>query len=126
MKINRVLICGSRAWSDVGRIESFFDDWVGKIPHTERVKRMVITGGARGADQIADRVADRFGVQRVVIPANWTGYGRSAGPKRNALMLDLMEPDYCVAFRSPGESRGTDSMIALCRARGVDVVVVSP
>jgi acyl-CoA synthetase (NDP forming) len=51
-------------------------------------------------------------------PANWKKHGKSAGPIRNQLMLDVGKPDLVIAF--PGGS-GTADMIRRARKAGVPV-----
>lgn len=116
----RVLICGSRDWTDVQRIraEMLGLSWPAVIIH----------GAARGADSIAWEVAqnyaDRFQVE--VYPANWKMHGKAAGHIRNQQMLDEGKPDLVLAFRLPGVSRGTDDMIRRARQAGLPVKVVMP
>jgi hypothetical protein len=53
------------------------------------------------------------------IPADWKTHGRSAGPKRNLMMLD-MKPDLVLAFWD-GKSPGTKHLIENARKRGIPV-----
>lgn len=97
---DRVVICGSRDWTDVATIRNRIATLPGNA--------VVITGGARGADQIAEIEARVLGRHVAVVKALWASYGKSAGHKRNVAMLAL-EPDYVIAFwdgRSPG-TKGT-------------------
>lgn len=111
----RVVVCGSRTWTDR---KSVRDRMVELPPGTE-----VITGAARGADTLADNYASELGLNRVIFPINWTGQGKAAGALRDRRMLDL-GPDLVIAFRADGESRGTDDMIEECRKRGIPFEVV--
>lgn len=72
----------------------------------------------KGADLLADQWAAGRGVACERVPAHWTRWPRSGGPKRNAEMLKRFKPNLVVAF--PGD-RGTANMIALARAAGVSV-----
>jgi hypothetical protein len=83
---------------------------------------LVIHGDADGADWIADAVAQTWGVPRVKFPANWTGEGKSAGPKRNRRMFDLITPDAVLAFPMP-DSVGTRDMMRYAKAKGCPVLV---
>lgn len=112
----RVIVCGSRKWDDVRAVRERLEN----LPHLSEI----ITGGAAGADRIGDRVADEMGYFRIIFPANWNGQGKAAGPLRNRRMLD-MEPDLVIAFRSSGESRGTDDMIRECARRGISCEVIN-
>lgn len=71
----------------------------------------VVSGGARGADTLAERYAQERGLQMIVFPAEWKKYGRRAGFIRN---VDIIrECDVCFAFWD-GESHGTQHDIELC------------
>lgn len=72
-------------------------------------------GGASGADTDASAAARRLGMHVCLVPARWQSEGRAAGPLRNERMLDVARPDAVLAFRAPGESRGTDHAIAAAR-----------
>jgi hypothetical protein len=115
-----VVICGSRVWWDGSAIARR----IRALPRDA----LVITGGAEGADKYADDFARYFGYDRLIVPANWTRYGKAAGPVRNQRMLDMLTPntdDLLLAFRCDGVSRGTDDMIRRARKCGVKVEVIS-
>jgi hypothetical protein len=110
----RVLVCGSRSWRDkeaiARRLKSLPAD------------AMIVTGGALGADQLADDVARDLGLERVIIPANWNRHGRQAGILRNLRMLDT-RPELVLAFWN-GDSPGTKHTIGEARKRGIRVEVI--
>ena len=110
----RVLITGSRHWSDWGAIaaelEGFDDDTV------------IVTGGARGADRMAQDVAYEMGYSVAIYQAEWDKYGRQAGPGRNQRMVDA-GADLCLAFPLAG-SMGTWDCVRRARAAGIPVKVV--
>jgi hypothetical protein len=68
----------------------------------------VITGGARGADQMGHRWAAEHGLPQEVFQADWARFGKGAGPRRNRVMAEA--GDRLVAFWD-GLSRGTADMI---------------
>lgn len=82
---------------------------------------VIITGGARGADEIAAQAADYFGLSSVVIHAKWDKHGKRAGYLRNIEMLD-MNPRLVIAFQREG-SRGTQHTIDEARKRGIETEV---
>lgn len=68
----------------------------------------IVSGGARGIDRMAERFAGTHGLKMTVFPAEWDKYGRSAGPRRNQLIID--HADQVIAFPD-AQSIGTlDSM----------------
>ena len=70
----------------------------------------VISGCARGADQLGERWAQELGKPVIRMPADWDKYGKSAGYKRNEEMARIAT--HLVAFWD-GSSRGTKHMIDL-------------
>lgn len=114
----KVLVCGGRDFThyeDVGRVLDRLN--------ADRPIRMVIHGNARGADSCASVWAirqRRKGVFNVPVPAQWSKFGKAAGPKRNQKMLG-MKPDLVIAF--PG-GRGTADMVRRATAAGVEVIEI--
>ena len=115
----RVLICGSRDWTDIELIRS----WIAKLQ--DWGYSTVIEGEARGADSIARNEANKAGMIVMKFPANWDKYGKSAGPIRNTQMLVEGKPDLVVAFHNNIQiSKGTKNMIKQAEAARVKVILV--
>lgn len=130
MTAPRILVTGSRAWTDGGLIARALFGAVESL--SDREGRIVLVhGGARGADSIAHQIWLRgFWRQRMipadlaqpeVHPADWVRYGRAAGHRRNAEMVAL-GADICLAFPL-GDSPGTRGCVALAEKAGIPVVV---
>ena len=114
----RVLCCGGREFLDREMLAATLD----RI-HQERRFSLLIAGGARGADMMAEEWARTVGLPCTVYQADWAGLGRKAGPIRNQQMLDEGQPELVVAF--PG-GRGTADMVRRARGAGVEVIEVLP
>ena len=71
----------------------------------------VISGGANGADLLAEKWAINNQIKLTIIKPNWSLYGRGAGIKRNEKIINDCE--YCIAFWD-GKSKGTLSSIKFC------------
>ena len=112
----KVLVCGSRDWTDYEAIQKRLSH----LPYPVEI----IEGGARGADKLARKAAAELGLEVVEHPANWKAYGKSAGFMRNIKMLDRENPALVIAFQKDG-SRGTQHMIGAARSRGIGVEVIS-
>ena len=112
----RVLICGSRLWTDYDFIYTYLAGCsLCKVD-------TVIHGACRGADLLGARAAIALGATVQAYPANWTKYGRSAGPIRNAKMVDEGRPDIVLAFHENiSKSRGTQHMIGIAKRHGIPV-----
>lgn len=113
----RYVFCGSRGW-------------IHRVPIRERLKELpedavVVVGGARGADTIAEEEARAMGLAVEVYPARWDEEGRSAGFRRNERMLNLRDVAGVFAFRCRGRSNGTDHTVRLAKSLGIAGRVVS-
>lgn len=98
-------IVGSREFDDYGLlIESIFD-----VLALQEI-RQVVSGGAKGADSLAERFAKDFNIPLVVHKANWNKYGKAAGMIRNKTIVE--DSDFVIAFWN-GKSRGTKNSIEL-------------
>jgi len=72
----------------------------------------LVSGGARGADSLAERYAREHGLPIDVLPADWAGQGRGAGLARNKEIV--ARADYVLAFWD-GASPGTRNTIGHAR-----------
>lgn len=112
----RVLVCGSRGWESVWQVRMVYAE-LDKLKPTE-----IISGGARGADRVAEVWAKTNSVPITVITPNWEKYGRRAGILRNNQMLDT-KPDLVLAFWD-GLSKGTKHTIDEALRRNMKVEVI--
>ncbi len=113
--IRRVLITGSRNWTDEESIRRLIDS----LPNDA----VVIHGACpTGADAIADRLAKARGLAVTAFEAEWESFGFAAGPLRNEEMVCVGMPTEAHAFPLPG-SRGTWDCVRRCRKKGIPVTV---
>jgi len=110
----RVLLTGSRRWSDWEAV----NDPLQEFPEGT----VVIHGGAKGLDSIAEQLACALGFKTEVYEAEWDLRGLSAGPTRNQEMLDKGKPTEVLAFPLP-DSKGTIDMIKRAWRAGLPVRV---
>lgn len=114
----RLLICGSRDWTD--------GDLILRELSSLRDVEVVIEGEAPGADTLARKAAEHLGLPVLPFPADWEKHGRAAGPLRNQRMLDEGKPDLILAFVDGLDtSRGTADMVSRARLAGVEVRLFS-
>lgn len=117
----RILITGSRDWSDKQAIVDAVMDLNNWYPIDW--DEVVIVHGAcpTGADKIADDFAEAYDLQVERHPANWSLHGKAAGPKRNQKMVDL-GADIVLAFPK-GASKDTRNCIKAAEKAGLRVKV---
>lgn len=117
----RIIIAGSRVFDNYNLLESTISEFL--IENTNNVE--IISGTARGADQLGEQFARNHGYQVRRFPANWNLYGKSAGPIRNREMAEYASGGQGVLFAFwDGKSRGTKSMINLAKKYGLEVHVM--
>ena len=113
----KILITGSREWTNTEIIKNAIE--FHSKPSEDTI---IIHGGAKGADAIADQLAIQFGWSRIIYPANWTLHGKSAGPTRNKFMLVSSKPDVVLAFPTTS-SRGTWDCVNTAKLLNLKVVL---
>jgi hypothetical protein len=80
----------------------------------------MVSGGAPGVDTLGEHWAHELGIPVSRFLADWTRYGRRAGPIRNMEMADFAEALIAVW---DGKSKGTGAMIGEARRRRLQVFV---
>lgn len=115
----RILVTGSRDWTDRGVIfRALLSAWdrTGRDPRATLVQGECHLGGA---DSIAAEIWCDWGLPVEGHPAEMGPNGHILGPARNKRMVDL-GADVCLAFPLPS-SRGTRNCMRLAREAGIPV-----
>jgi len=102
----KLAIVGSRTFNDYDVLEMFIQDTVGISNLT-----MIVSGGAKGADTLAEKFAKDYNIPIKIFRPNWK-LGKSAGYLRNKDIVD--ECDILIAFWD-GKSKGTKHSINLAQ-----------
>lgn len=118
----RVLVCGSRDFSDRKVIRAFLRELSVRERFHPGERITIVHGAARGVDRWAGEDAAALGFDVEAHPADWKAHGKRAGLIRNAHMLSL-GCTRVVAFWD-GKSRGTQHMIRIAREANARVTVV--
>lgn len=124
MKELRVLIVGSRDFNDYVLLETRVDDYL-KDKYDYNI--VIVSGGARGADTLAEKYAKTKHYDLKVFPAQWNKYGKMAGYIRNEEMhkyIAEIENRCCIAFWD-GASRGTQHNFPLATKYNTEIVIVN-
>lgn len=105
-----LLVAGSRGYEDYKEMCNVLD-FLLKNQIAQEKHIIIVSGGARGANTLAERYADEHGYGKNIIPAQWDKYGRGAGYRRNEEMhLHIASPSGrnrgCVCFWDM-KSKGT-------------------
>lgn len=112
----KVAIVGSRDYPDLDEVRRYVREQLADDD-------VVVSGGARGVDRAAESEARRRGLQVLIFPAEWDKYGKSAGMRRNAQLVDTCE--MLIAWWD-GTSRGTANSVDRALRAGKPVRVFQP
>ena len=110
----RVIVAGSRGFSNYGFLAKTLD----YLLQNKGSDVVIISGTARGTDQMGERYAAEHGLKVVRFPAEWDKYGKSAGYRRNEEMA--RNADAAVIFWD-GVSRGSKHMIDIAKEHKLQV-----
>ena len=106
----KLLIAGSRS------IKEFdFEKYVPKATD------LIITGGANGIDNLAERYADKKRISKLVLRPQYNLYGKGAPIKRNEKMVELCDAALIIW---DGYSAGTSYTLNYANKVGKAVILV--
>lgn len=113
---------GSRDMTDRDLMATAIGDVLASGWHPAAKDIVIVHGNYRGADQLADEIARKAGMQTEPHDANWSELGPKAGPLRNQEMVDAGAA-VCLAFphRPFGEGGGTWDCVKRALAAGIPV-----
>jgi len=107
-----VAVIGSRKFTDYELMKKTLD---------KLEIELIVSGGAIGADTLAEKYAEEHDIPTIIHKPNWRLYGKAAGFIRNKYIVD--DADIVVAFWD-GKSRGTEHSIDLARKVGKKVIII--
>ena len=111
----KILVTGSRYYSDRIQMDKVLDE-IGPFA--------IVHGAAKGADSLASEWAQAHQVEELPYPAQWSKYGRSAGPIRNEQMLNSETNIELVVAFPLKTSIGTWHMVNLAKARNIPTRII--
>lgn len=94
-----IAVVGSRGFGDYELLAKVLDKFKPFV---------LVTGGAKGADTLAEEYADKNGLLKIIIKPDWDTHGKKAGFLRNYDIVD--KSDFIVAFWDL-DSKGTKHSI---------------
>ena len=106
----KLLIAGSRNIADFD-----LSPWIPK--QTD----LIISGGAIGVDQIAERYADTHKISKLILVPQYQKYGKNAPLKRNETMVEIADS---VLIIWDGLSRGTKHTIHYAQKLNKPIIIV--
>jgi hypothetical protein len=117
----RILVTGDRNW----RCEEMAQRIVQRLIARHGRDITIVHGACSGVDMAFDRAAILAGVSKEPHPADWTRFGKQAGPRRNAAMVNAGADLAIAVHRDIAASKGTRGCACLCLAAGIPTWLVS-
>lgn len=82
---------------------------------------LIISGGAKGVDTLAEQYADRRGISKLILRPDYRRYGRAAPLIRNRKMVDLADR---IIIIWDGSSRGTRHTIEYAESISKSITLI--
>jgi len=109
----KIAVIGSRGFADRALLIRTLDGIADK--------KMIVSGGAKGADQMAEEYARERGIEVKIFLPDYQKHKQGAPIRRNELIV--READLVVAFWD-GKSKGTKDTINKAKSSGKEVKLV--
>lgn len=109
----KIAVIGSRSFNDFVILKQILDEFL--------ELSLIVSGGAKGADQLAVQYAFTRSIPTRIFNPNWSVHKRGAGHRRNELIIK--ESDLVLAFWD-GNSKGTSNTIELSKKLGKPIRIV--
>ena len=114
-----IAIVGGRNVDSFGFVEKKFLETI-KEMEIEKEDVVIVSGGAKGVDSFAKKIALKHNIDIIEIIPLWSKYGKKAGLLRNHAIISLS--DIVIAIPDK-KSKGTWHSVKLARKQGKKLVV---
>lgn len=113
----KIAIVGSRKFNDYPLLKNVVKDF---IDHQNDVKITIVSGGAKGADALAEKFAQEFEFEMKIFHPNWEQLGNKACSARNTQIVAFS--DIVFAFWD-GKSPGTNDSITKAKQMHKQLII---
>ena len=117
MKDGKVAIVGDRNFLDY----SYFKKVIDLYKDVWGIS-FIVSGGARGVDTLAERYAKENEISYTAFVAEWSKYGKGAGPIRNQKIIENC--DVVIAFLVE-TSKGTKNSVELAKKLNKPILIIN-
>lgn len=91
-------------------------------PYIPKDTTLIISGGAKGIDTLAEKYADEQKISKLILLPRYNLYGRSAPTKRNETMVDIADT---VIIVWDGLSRGTKYTLEYATKKNKSIMLIT-
>lgn len=114
----KIAIIGSRTFNDFELLSNTVKSY---CYNNEILPKIIVSGGAQGADTLAERFADENQLEMKIFYPNWEVLGKDACSARNTEIVEFA--DIVFAFWD-GKSPGTNDSISKTKKLGKEVITI--
>ena len=114
----KVIIAGSRTINNYNLVKEIIKDGIEKLGWNDGRRFDIISGGAKGIDNLAEKYAKENKIGLSILEADWWLYGKKAGYIRNVAMAN--DANALIAIWD-GKSKGTKMMIDIAKKKGLTI-----
>lgn len=111
--MKKIAVIGSRTFTDYVLLKKVLDEYPEFI---------VVSGGAKGVETLAEKYADEKGYNKIILKPDREKYGRAAGIKQDEEIINLA--DEVVSFWNKMPERGEHYM-ELARKKAIPVTIMA-
>lgn len=112
----KIAVIGSRTFNDYNLLEKELNIFRAHLNINQ-----IISGGAKGADSLAEKYAKNKKIETLIFKPDWKKYGRGAGFVRNKLIIENC--DYVVAFWDK-KSKGTKNSLETAKKLNKGITII--
>jgi hypothetical protein len=109
----KVAVIGSRGFDDYELVKTTLSPFQIKL---------LVSGGANGADSLGERYAKENNIETLIFKPDWKKHGAAAGVLRNTYIVN--NADTIIAFWD-GESKGTKDSITKAEKLGKPTIIIN-
>lgn len=113
----KIAIIGSRTFLDYELLSNTIKNY---LSENNLIIKSVVSGGAKGADTLAEKFALENTIEMIVFKPDWKRFGKRAGFIRNTLIIE--NSDIVFAFWE-GKSSGTKDSIEKAKSLNKKVII---
>ena len=114
----KIAIVGSRKFNDYELLKNVVKDYIVKY---NCVNITIVSGGAKGADTLAEHFAKEFDFEMKIFHPDWEQLGRDACAARNTQIVEFA--DIVFAFWD-GSSPGTKDSITKAEQMNKELIII--
>ena len=114
----RLIIAGSRDIDNYNQVVLLIEDALYRLKIDKENIGCILSGTCRGVDKCGEKWAKENNIEVCQYPARWSMFGKAAGPKRNAEMVEDADALIVIHYN---DSKGSKDILK--KAKNKELIV---